>query len=237
MSFYSDREETILKASSSKEKIAYIITILLKYDGRHNYSKISFSDSFNKISGYDFNAISYKNMLSIHKEKIIGLPKKEKISKVLFDDPDNIEIIDANSIQHNCGFDFLMLGSDRRGSIIDLKTHHTSSLTGFDTNSISTNTIHFLNSILKIINNNAEYENLKFNSIGLFKVSWEIYNKNIKINRFEIRYDSVEDFVSSIKADTNSSLKLTDSKKTINMKEINTSEIVTLTEQTRRTVN
>jgi len=166
-------------------------------------------------------------MLKMHKAKVIGLPRKEKIGKTLFDDENNIEIIDANSIQHNCGFDFLMLGSNNRGSIIDLKTHHESSISGFDTNSISTNTIHFLNSILKVINNNDEYENLQFNSIGLFKVSWEISNKNIKINRFEIRYDSVEDFVSSIKADTNSSLKLTDSKKTISMKEINNNEIVT----------
>lgn len=219
LSLYSNNKEINIKSSTAKEKIAYIITILLKYDRSRDYSNILFSQSFQEMSGYNFDSINYENMLNMHKQNVEGFPTISNIGNALFDSEKNIEIVNANSIQHNCGFDFLILGPNSRGSIIDLKTHHASSpeSSGFNVNSISTNTIHFLNSILRVVNNNDIYKALNFNSIGLFKVKWEINSKKIKIKKFKMRYDLVNDFVNDIKVDTKS-LNLTDNHKEIDLK-------------------
>jgi hypothetical protein len=159
--------------------------------------------------GSNFNSIEYSNLINEHSRNVQGLPEKEKLARIIFN-TNEIKIIDANSIQHNCGFDFLLIGPDNKASIIDLKTHHKNSESNFKLKNISTSSMHFLNSIMKITNINKEYSGLKFNSIGLFKISFEILNKIIKIDKFEIRTDTVKNFKNNINVYEKSTLALSD---------------------------
>ena len=215
---YSSNQD--FKSSSVKEKIAYIVTILLGYDSQYNHR--NFSDVFAAISGDSFNNTSYTNMIKSHSKNIVGLPDKKSLGKTLFNHED-VEIIDANSIQHNCGFDFLIVNPrNNKGSIIDLKAHHIASKGNFSNNKISTSSMHFLNSILKVVHNTPLYSNLMFNSIGLFKISWEIKSKAIYIINFELRYDNVHNFKSYLPLGTSESLSLSEYCHTIDLKnEIN----------------
>ena len=200
---YSNSQE--FSESVVKQKIAYIVTLLLGY--KSQYRRMLFSSLFKKMTGDSFQNSVYSSLIKEHSLKVIGLPEKPELARIIFLE-DDINMIDANSIQHNCGFDFLLVGPDNKASIVDLKTHHTSSIANFSQSKISTSSMHFLNSILKVINKSEGYANLRFNSIGLFKISFNISGRAINIDKFEIRTDTVDGFKNNLNVNTKSGLSL-----------------------------
>ena len=200
---YSNSQE--FSESVVKQKIAYIVTLLLGY--KSQYRRMLFSSLFKKMTGDSFQNSVYSSLIKEHSLKVIGLPEKPELARIIFLE-DDINMIDANSIQHNCGFDFLLVGPNNKASIVDLKTHHTSSIANFSQSKISTSSMHFLNSILKVINKSEGYANLRFNSIGLFKISFNISGRAINIDKFEIRTDTVDGFKNNLNVNTKSGLSL-----------------------------
>lgn len=211
---YSESQE--FSESAVKQKIAYIVTLLLGY--KREYKSMLFSSLFKKMTGSNFQHAEYSSLIKEHSSKVSGLPEKSALARIIFQE-DDVKMIDANSIQHNCGFDFLLVGPNNKASIVDLKTHHTSSTANFSQSKISTSSMHFLNSILKVISRSEGYSNLKFNSIGLFKISFEISGRIINIDKFEIRTDTVDGFKNNLNVSTKSSLSLSEDAEIVDVNE------------------